>query len=205
MTSPGPYEPSSDPARGGPRPDEPPDAGSQSGAEVPYQGSGYPPPDPQGPGYHGPGDQGPGNPGPGYPGPGYQAPGYQGSGYPGSGYQSSGYPGSGYPGSGYPPPGYQPAGYPPAWRPTNQMAIAALVCGCAQIFFWLLAAIPAIILGHMARRQIRQTGEAGDGMALAGLILGYAGLVLSIGGIIAIIALVAVASHSSGTPSPYPP
>jgi hypothetical protein len=35
--------------------------------------------------------------------------------------------------------------------------------------------IPAIILGHMARRQIRKSGEQGDGMALAGLILGYVG------------------------------
>jgi Domain of unknown function (DUF4190) len=70
------------------------------------------------------------------------------------------------------------------------------VCGCAQIFFWLLAAIPAVVLGHMARRQIRQTGEAGDGMALAGLILGYIGLVLSIAGIIAVIAVIAAASHS---------
>jgi Domain of unknown function (DUF4190) len=185
MSSPGPYEPSSDPTRSRPPQDEPTVAGSQPGAELPYQGSGYPPP--------------------GYQGQGYPTPGYQGSGYQGSGYQGSGYPPPGYQAPGYPPPGYQPAGYPPGWRPTNQMAIAALVCGCAQIFFWLLAAIPAIILGHMARRQIRQTGEAGDGMALAGLILGYAGLVLSIGGIIAIVALVAVASHNTGTPSPYGP
>jgi hypothetical protein len=182
VSSSGPYGVGSDPNRGDARPDEPTVAGSQAGAEVPYQAPGYPPP----------GYQGPGNPPPGYQASGYQTPGYQGPGGPG------------YQAPGYPPPGYQPAGYPPGWRPTNQLAIAALVCGCAQIFFWLLAGIPAIVLGHMARRQIRQTGEGGDGMALAGMILGYAGLVLSIGGIIAIIALVAVASHNSGT-SPYPP
>ncbi len=100
-------------------------------------------------------------------------------------------------------PATQP-GYQPGWRPTNQLAVASLVCGCAQVFFWLLTGIPAIILGHIARRQIRQTGEAGEGMALAGLILGYAGVILGIGGIIAIVALVAVAGHSSGTPFPGP-
>jgi hypothetical protein len=82
------------------------------------------------------------------------------------------------PGWGAPPPGYGPAGYPV--RPTNQLAIASLVCACAQVFFWFLTGIPAIILGHMARRQIRATGENGDGMALTGMILGYAGIVLGV-------------------------
>ena len=35
----------------------------------------------------------------------------------------------------------------------------------------------AIVLGHSARRRIRQTGERGDGLAVAGLVLGYLGLV----------------------------
>ncbi len=35
----------------------------------------------------------------------------------------------------------------------------------------------AIFLGHSARRRIRQTGERGDGLAVAGLVLGYLGLV----------------------------
>lgn len=144
--------------------------------------------------------------------PGYQQPGNQPSGYP-QGPQPGGYSGPGYPpqgqpggyyGSGYPPQGYPPPGYPTAYRPTNQLAIAALVCGIAQLFFWLLAAIAAIVLGHMARRQIRQTGEAGDGMALAGLILGYIGLVLGVGIIIAVIAVVAAASHNGGVPFPAP-
>jgi hypothetical protein len=82
------------------------------------------------------------------------------------------------PGWGAPPPGYGPMGYPV--RPTNQLAIASLVCACAQVFFWFLTGIPAVILGHIARRQIRQTGENGDGMALTGMILGYAGIVLGV-------------------------
>ena len=78
----------------------------------------------------------------------------------------------------YSPPQVQQFYYPPV-RPTNGLALAALICGIAQ-FAVGVTFIPAIICGHLARRQIRQTGEAGDGMALAGLILGYVGGVLVI-------------------------
>jgi hypothetical protein len=69
-----------------------------------------------------------------------------------------------------PPPGlyYQPPpyyGYPPP-RGTNTMAILALVL--AFVF-----APAGIVLGHIARKQIRETGEDGDALALAGLIIGY--------------------------------
>jgi uncharacterized membrane protein len=77
-----------------------------------------------------------------------------------------------------PQPGQQQFYYPPV-RSTNGLAVAALICGVAQ-FVVGVTFIPAIICGHLARRQIRQTGEAGDGMALAGLILGYVGAVLLI-------------------------
>ena len=60
---------------------------------------------------------------------------------------------------------------------TNGMAIAALVCGIGQLLVGFPAGIAAIILGHKARRQIRATGEQGDGLARAGLILGYVGIV----------------------------
>jgi len=56
----------------------------------------------------------------------------------------------------------------------NYNAVGSLVCGIAG-FFLLLPAIPALILGYRARRQIRGAGgaERGDGRALAGIILGY--------------------------------
>ena len=73
---------------------------------------------------------------------------------------------------------YQPQ-YRSPGQSTNALAIAALVCGVVQ-FVTGLTFIPAIILGHMARGQIRKTGEQGDGMALAGLILGYVGGILTI-------------------------
>jgi len=68
---------------------------------------------------------------------------------------------------GYGPPGYgPPPGYPPAYpRQTNTMAILALVL--AFVF-----APAGLVLGIMARKQIRQTGEDGDGLALAGIIVG---------------------------------
>src|SRR3954451_10494031 len=63
------------------------------------------------------------------------------------------------PGYGYPPP--YPV-YPPA---TNPLAIAALVCA-------LTIAPVGLGLGIAARKQIRRTGEQGDGLALAAVIIG---------------------------------
>jgi uncharacterized membrane protein len=61
---------------------------------------------------------------------------------------------------------------------TNPLAVAALVCGVAEFFTVGLTAIPAIVLGHMARGQIRRTGEQGSGLALAGLILGWLAILM---------------------------
>ena len=70
----------------------------------------------------------------------------------------------------------------PVQRPINSLAIVSLVAGIAGyvIPHPFIAGLVAIVTGHMARRQIRQTGESGSGLALAGLILGYVHLVLSI-------------------------
>lgn len=65
----------------------------------------------------------------------------------------------------------------PAPRRTNPLAQASLACGLAVIFLGLTS-IPAVMLGHRARRQIRQTGEAGDALALTGLTLGWIGVTL---------------------------
>jgi hypothetical protein len=46
-----------------------------------------------------------------------------------------------------------------------------------------IGAIVAVICGHLARREIRETVSEpleGDGFAVAGLVLGYAQLVLSV-------------------------
>src|SRR3954454_21294180 len=64
-----------------------------------------------------------------------------------------------------PPPGYGYPPYPVYAPPTNPMAIAALVCA-------LTIGPVGLGLGIAARKQIRRTGEGGDGMALAGIIIG---------------------------------
>jgi len=96
-------------------------------------------------------------------------------------------------------------GYP-AYRPagTNSLAIASLVMGIAEFFTAGLTAIPAIILAHKARRQIRLTGEQGSGMATAGLILGWTAIGL-IALLIAamVLAMVAFATRG-GQASPAP-
>jgi hypothetical protein len=92
------------------------------------------------------------------------------------------------------PPYQQPyAPYPPA-PPTNGLAIASLVCGVAT-FAVGLSFIPAIICGHIARRQ---TGGQGAGLALAGLILGYVGGALMIG-LVLLVVTVAVKFGQSGS------
>ena len=53
------------------------------------------------------------------------------------------------------------------------MAIVSLVLSLLG-FVTLISAPVGAVLGHNARRQIRQTGEEGEGMALAGIIIGWA-------------------------------
>jgi Domain of unknown function (DUF1707)/Domain of unknown function (DUF4190) len=93
---------------------------------------------------------------------------------------------------------------PPATKATvvpsvakiNGLAVASLACGLAQFVFGPVATIPAIVLGHVARHQIRRTGEQGDGLALAGLILGWAAVILAI---VLIAVGLAVAAGMHGT------
>jgi len=63
---------------------------------------------------------------------------------------------------------------------TNGLAMASFACGIGQFVVGPLATIPAIVLGHMARNQIRRTGEQGAGLALAGLVLGWGAVILAI-------------------------
>lgn len=73
---------------------------------------------------------------------------------------------------------------PPVSRPTNGLAIATLVLGICGF------AIIPVIMGHIALKQIRERGDGGYGLAIAGLILGYIALAGYI--ILAIIAGLAI-------------
>ena len=94
-----------------------------------------------------------------------------------------------------------PGGHPaaPAWptaRPkTNALAVASLACGVGQPFTGFLSTIPAIVLGHMARREIRRTGEDGAGLATAGLVLGWSGAILILLALLLFVALVALVAR----------
>jgi len=59
---------------------------------------------------------------------------------------------------------------------TNSLAVASLLLGLLSLF--VPFAILAVILGHVARSQIRKSAgrQKGAGMAMAGLILGYLAL-----------------------------
>ncbi len=89
-----------------------------------------------------------------------------------------------------PPPAASPYSAPaaPASPKTNTLSIVALILG-------FLVPIGGIITGHIALGQIKKTGEAGHGMALAGTILGY---VFSVGWIVFwIIYIIIIASLAS--------
>jgi Domain of unknown function (DUF4190) len=140
---------------------------------------GDPPPAPPPP----PGSAAGGHAAPGYPPPGYAAPGYATPGY-GQPYGPPGYPPPGYGAS-----GYGMTGYPGVHvRPTNTMAILALVM--AFVF-----APAGLVLGIVARRQIRQTGEDGDGLALAGIIVG--GIVTALFVLVIVFWIIAFAALNS--------
>ena len=88
-------------------------------------------------------------------------------------------PAAGVPSVGSPPPPL-PTGRPSAQQ--NGLAITSFVLGLLSLVcFGLLAGIPAIICGHMARGRARRSPAqyGGAGFALAGLILGYVSLVVT--------------------------
>ena len=70
-----------------------------------------------------------------------------------------------------PPPGYGQYGAPA--QGTNTLAIIALV----SAFF---CAPAAIVMGFIARGQIKQRGGSGAGLALAAIIIGSASMVLGL-------------------------
>ncbi|MFC5928189.1 DUF4190 domain-containing protein [Cryobacterium melibiosiphilum] len=74
----------------------------------------------------------------------------------------------------YGAPAPQPYGAPPTGSDKyNVLAIVSLV----SAFFISLV---AVITGHIALSQIKKTGEKGRGLAIGGLVLGYAGIAAGI-------------------------
>ncbi len=69
---------------------------------------------------------------------------------------------------------------------TNTLAVVSLVTAIAAPLGHFIGIggfaliITSIVTGHMARSQIRKTGEGGAGLALAGLIISYVHLAISV-------------------------
>ncbi len=91
----------------------------------------------------------------------------------------------------YPSGGY--GGASPSAK-TNGLAVASLVCSCVGVILFTLPCILGVIFGFVARSQIRrsQGAQKGDGLALAGIIVGFAGIALLI-----ILVAVSVANQNS--------
>ncbi|WP_193073225.1 DUF4190 domain-containing protein [Brevibacterium sp. FME37] len=61
--------------------------------------------------------------------------------------------------------------------PTNTLAIIGMVMSLIGAFTsFVPAGIVGIVMGHVARKQIRQRGERGDAMAVTALWAGYLGV-----------------------------
>ena len=93
-----------------------------------------------------------------------------------------------------------PYGY--AGPKTNTLAIVSLISSLVGLLIIpLIGSVAGIITGHMSLGQIKQTGEQGRGMALAGTIMGYIGLAFVVLGTIVFLAFLPllIASVNTGT------
>lgn len=89
-----------------------------------------------------------------------------------------------------------PGGFPAA-RGINPLAVASLVSAFVPFF----GSVAAIVLGHAALREIRETGERGTAVAAAGIALGY---LVVVGFVLFGLAALLVGARSSGA-YPAPP
>ncbi|WP_328466014.1 DUF4190 domain-containing protein [Actinoplanes sp. NBC_00393] len=92
----------------------------------------------------------------------------------------SGYPQSpaGYPQKGYPaPPMYQPMVVGHMGPPTSGWAVASMVLGIVGLLLvfcaWGIPSLLAVIFGHIGLAETKRGEKSGQGMAVAGLVLGY--------------------------------
>ena len=77
-------------------------------------------------------------------------------------------------------PGLPGDAYPMGQPQTSGKAIASLVCGIVGWIIPFVGPVVAIVLGHLSLSEIKKSGGRlkGDGMAIAGLVLGYLGATL---------------------------
>ena len=97
-------------------------------------------------------------------------------------------------------PTYRPVFTPPTGDPprTNGLAIASLVCSLVGGFLCGLGSIVGVVLGLVARAQIRRSGgsQTGEGLALAGIVIGCIFVLLTVA--VFTVALIALLHNNNG-------
>ncbi len=102
------------------------------------------------------------------------------------------------------PPPYAPQ----ASRSYNPWAIVSISFAASTVIgSWCFGGLIAVITGHVARSQIKRSGEAGGNLALVGLIVGYVAIGLTFLFIAVYIAFFLfvfafAATHANATPNP---
>ncbi|OBK50021.1 hypothetical protein AWC13_06030 [Mycobacterium kubicae] len=97
-------------------------------------------------------------------------------------------PPSGY---GYPPPGGY--AYPPSYsQGTNPLAIASLVSSVAGLLCLGIGPLLGLIFGIISLNQIRQTGQAGRGLAIAGIVI--SGVLIALFAVLLIVSVILAAN-----------
>jgi hypothetical protein len=93
-------------------------------------------------------------------------------------------------------PGYAGPGSAAPAGGTNGLAVASLVCSLL-FFLWFIPSILAVVFGHVARRQIRDSmgRQGGGGLAMAGLVIGWIGVAVLA---VIVVALIVDTSTSDG-------
>jgi hypothetical protein len=87
------------------------------------------------------------------------------------------------------------SGSSPGTAPRAGKAVAALVCGIVGLAVCAPVGIAAVVLGNQARGEIAAAGGRleGEGMAQAGLIMGWIAVGLLVLGLVVFVVLLATA------------
>jgi hypothetical protein len=60
----------------------------------------------------------------------------------------------------------------------SPLAVASLICG----IIWVcgVGSVLAVVFGQLALRRVRRTGQPGRSLAIIGVLLGYAGILVTL-------------------------